>query len=336
MRYCPNCGKSNPDQSPRCEFCGADFSQFSNSPAAEKENGTIVNFLDRANQLEKAKFTLEQLCAGIEEKISQLGIPLTIRSPKTTEMTKIWSLIVKGIFWLVIPVSAIVILISNMSFPAFFKAVLRNDPHTIMGDVFLAVLLFSGISCFCKAAKAGADNGKARREYMQKVNDDNRRGAAEKDCVRELRAQEEIISDRYNKLEDQLQQLYGLNVIYGKYCNFSAAATMLEYFESGRCSGLKGPYGAYNLYEAELGRGIIIAKLDQVIDNLQSIQENQYVLYGAITEASGICERIEGQNESLIEESKSISSNSDLKVFFGQIDTLNNDTAAFVGQFQSL
>lgn len=76
-----------------------------------------------------------------------------------------------------------------------------------------------------------------------------------------------------------LEKLYNTNVIYPKYRNLVAVCTIFEYLDSGRCSMLEGPNGAYNLYESELRQNLIISKLDEVIDNMNIIQQNQYQLY---------------------------------------------------------
>ena len=53
-------------------------------------------------------------------------------------------------------------------------------------------------------------------------------------------------------LRETLNELYIKNVLHPNYQNWVAAATIYEYLDVGRCYELKGPYGAYNLYEKEL------------------------------------------------------------------------------------
>ena len=81
------------------------------------------------------------------------------------------------------------------------------------------------------------------------------------------------------KLEKSLKQLYDVNIIYPKYRNLIAIATIYEYFASGRCTELEGPNGAYNLYENELRANIIIGSLGQIISDLQQIKNGQFALY---------------------------------------------------------
>ena len=84
------------------------------------------------------------------------------------------------------------------------------------------------------------------------------------------------------KLQTSLNNLYDKNVIYGKYRNFVAVATLYEYIDSGRCSELEGANGAYNLFESEIRADRIIASLNTVVNNLEDIKNNQYTLYKSI------------------------------------------------------
>lgn len=92
--------------------------------------------------------------------------------------------------------------------------------------------------------------------------------------------------------DDIKKQLYSYNIIYPKYQNFAAISQICEYFESGRCSELEGPSGAYNLYESELRQNIIIDKLDTIISQLDRIERNQYKIYDAICESNRILDDI--------------------------------------------
>lgn len=103
---------------------------------------------------------------------------------------------------------------------------------------------------------------------------------------RELRqwnnSKEEISSFLHKSLaesENLLQRFYTQNVIYPKYQTLPALTRIYEYFITGRCEELTGPHGAYNLYEDELRKDTIISQLNIVIENLEQIKQNQYLLY---------------------------------------------------------
>lgn len=89
----------------------------------------------------------------------------------------------------------------------------------------------------------------------------------------------EYLTEQKAKTEQILEKLYNKELIYPKYCNLSALTSICEYFITGRCNELSGPYGAYNLYEDELRKDIIISKLDDILNDLDAIRNNQYMLY---------------------------------------------------------
>lgn len=76
-----------------------------------------------------------------------------------------------------------------------------------------------------------------------------------------------------------LEKFYSSDVIYPKYRTLPALTSIYEYFMTGRCTELTGPHGAYNLYEDELRKDTVISQLNTVIENLEQIRYNQYMLY---------------------------------------------------------
>lgn len=66
------------------------------------------------------------------------------------------------------------------------------------------------------------------------------------------------------KAEDSLKSLYEQNTLHSKYQHWVAAATIYEYLDVGRCYELKGPDGAYNLYEKELFEKKILSSLNAI------------------------------------------------------------------------
>ena len=85
------------------------------------------------------------------------------------------------------------------------------------------------------------------------------------------------LGEEYIQIEKNLEQLYGLNIIFPKYRNMMAICSLYEYISSGRCDTLEGQAGAYNLYEMELRQNVIIGQLEKVISQLESIKNNQYI-----------------------------------------------------------
>ena len=81
------------------------------------------------------------------------------------------------------------------------------------------------------------------------------------------------------KLYKTRSEMYGLDIVFGKYRNLVALSTFYEYLLSGRCDSLEGAHGAYNLYEAEIRADLIISQLSDVVECLEDIAETQYTVY---------------------------------------------------------
>ena len=103
--------------------------------------------------------------------------------------------------------------------------------------------------------------------------------------AREDEAAKEIMSN-IEATKKVLDELYALDVVFPKYRTLVALCSMYEYFMTGRVSQLKGPDGAYNLYESELRQNMIISQLDNISSKLDSIQTNQYTLYAELKKAN--------------------------------------------------
>lgn len=134
----------------------------------------------------------------------------------------------------------------------------------------------------------------------------------EKEC------QESVIPN-INQTEAILNKVYSANIIHPKYRNFVAVSQIYEYFETGRCSELEGPNGAYNLYENELRLNTIIDKLDIIISQLATLNATMGMVVSAInysnsmlSDISSSLGRIEANTALTAYNSQCIAFNTDL------------------------
>ncbi len=98
----------------------------------------------------------------------------------------------------------------------------------------------------------------------QKLNEFNTTSA---DALAKMEADIISLEKFYVLTKTKLQNLYAQNVLHPNYQNWVAAATIYEYLDVGRCYELKGPDGAYNMYEKEL-----MAK--KILDSLSAINSS--------------------------------------------------------------
>lgn len=84
-------------------------------------------------------------------------------------------------------------------------------------------------------------------------------------------------------LKESLAKLYAQNIVHPKYQNWVAVATFYEYIDIGRCYELKGPHGAYNLYEQELIANKIVGSLGAINSNTSGIASSQLYIRGQLS-----------------------------------------------------
>ena len=233
------------------------------------DKNSLKNYLKRALELEKNKMQLEQT-------LSKINIRYT---PKITELdnTKILKGDNGGAGCLGIIIGVVVGLIWSW-----------NDEEVSIGLTkwIVCAAIGWGIPWFISNSinnnkmKQKKSELAQKNELIKKGNERNTLSANKKN---------KIISSSVSKLKSalantqtELDNLYSSNVIYPKYRNLIAVASMYEYIDSGRCNDLEGADGAYNIYELEVRLDRIITRLDVIISNLEQIKANQYYLYTAI------------------------------------------------------
>lgn len=88
------------------------------------------------------------------------------------------------------------------------------------------------------------------------------------------------------KAKKTLNDIYAMGILPQKYRSLNAATTLYEYLETTRCKTIEGHGGIYDTYEYDLKLGLIINKLDDIINHLDRIEQNQYMLYNELRTAN--------------------------------------------------
>ena len=110
-----------------------------------------------------------------------------------------------------------------------------------------------------------------------------------------------VLISKKQQSEEVLLNLYDSNIVYPTYRKLPLLCTLYEYLASGRADTLEGTDGAYNMLELEIRLDKIITKLDDIIENLNVIQNNQYVLYNTFVEANNKTNALIAQMQELSE-----------------------------------
>ena len=123
-----------------------------------------------------------------------------------------------------------------------------------------------------KQMKASADeeNRQAQENYSNKMQKYNQAIVVENAVFSEL---DKVISEKKqirDSLFSELQQLYGMNIIYPTFRNMVAVNQIREYLSMGVCDALEGPDGAYAQYLQDVRTNRICDSITDLKQNLMS------------------------------------------------------------------
>lgn len=133
--------------------------------------------------------------------------------------------------------------------------------------------------------------------YEKKYNADLKKKRAE------YTPQFEYVENEYKtlvvpKLENTrllLEEMYAMDILHPEYRNFVATTQLYEYIRDGRCTGLEGIEGAYNLYEEELRQNIITTDLDLSIYQLEKLSGTMHSMVSALKYQESLIDKIKEQ-----------------------------------------
>jgi hypothetical protein len=195
-----------------------------------------------------------------------------------------------------------------------------------------------------KAAKEKAESELRNAEQSVKDNRDRIQQAREaidrKIELKKQEAEEDIWDKDVRETEALLKQCiharvqYQMsNIIFPKYQDLVAYSTFYEYFETGRCNSLSGPDGAYNLYESEIRQNTIISQLSTVIDSLEAIKNNQYMVYTQLTKMNESLDRLNSSMDRALDTLETTLSNIDQNVNsineYAKVSAQNSEVIAY-------
>lgn len=240
------------------------------------ETKDLEEYLRIVVDLEKNIYMQEQLIKNLRQKISSLGIPKQFIEPVLPSAPKKY-------FWA--PIGFLI---------SFFIAI-----EALSTIVFALSIFFFFASAFWigsfeerityKKALKAYEYDSERYQAMQ--SQDQERLFFENMQKEMLLSTLQQLEERNKATKQTLADVYSLDIIYSKYRTFPQVCSLYEYIHSGRCTTLKeawgfGSGGAYNLLEQEALQKTIILQLNLVLQQLNVIQTNQYMLYSAIQEGN--------------------------------------------------
>ena len=129
--------------------------------------------------------------------------------------------------------------------------------------------------------------------------------------------------------QEALQQIYSVDVIYPKYHNLPALTSIYEYLLTGRCEELTGAHGAYNLYEDEVRKDKVISQLNSVIENLEDIKQQQYMLYEQVKGIQQNTRRIAAELQTIAGYTYYMAALTELNTYYAGVAARNAQALAY-------
>lgn len=129
------------------------------------------------------------------------------------------------------------------------------------------------------------ESAEQEREFQVRSIEQTKKG---KVVLAQIQKDKPKLRQVYDECEQNLKELYDLNIVHPDYRYLEACGMFLQYLETGRTHYLQqrgGDAGAYNLYENDLKFNVIKKQLDQVL-------QNQQILYGVLTEINSSIENL--------------------------------------------
>ncbi len=247
----------------------------------------LKEYLETVLDFEKNIYMQEKLKEDLKLKINNLGFQTPRQKPVLRKSEKLSD----GFFFGIIAVF----------FGALITPFLTIFVFAIALGVILIILDIIGTKHDNAIIKA--ENDKKIMQYESLVHQDYLQ--TEKEMI-EKESLECIIREINNNIgiaKSRLKKLYEYNVVFPKYRNLPMIASLYEYVASGRCTELEGHEGGYNILENEMRLDRIIVKMDVVISQLNTIIQNQFTLYTAISESNNLLQKLV---DSSLEAAKSI------------------------------
>lgn len=261
------------------------------------ERNQLLEYLKHAIDLETAILTQKRIITEYEEssskrkpELKEKALPDYPRRERVIQEDNTTTNIIWSVFTIVMGIVGLYLFFSGIEF--------SDGLMILIGGLIIFGCLWFFANIISETISSGKEATKKEEEYSKKYEKELAEFKKERAEVEEYNKNtkkeyqnnltdwnasdtqaREYLGSSLAETEDTLKTLYALDVIYPKYRNLPALTSIYEYLITGRCEELAGAHGAYNLYEDEVRKDTVISQLNTVIENLEQIKQNQYMLY---------------------------------------------------------
>lgn len=243
----------------------------------------LRKYVNTIKKLEIQRTFLENTINKMQYDIEHLAIPKDIKKPVRTVQNESSGCSL-GMCVFILVVGCIVAAIADTILGRAISGI-----STIIIFVSIIICIISFFKYIFDKNKRETKNEQDFAEryinYTQQLEIDKIKVAKERNIIKCYKDQIKYLISSYDDTCDILKRMYSYGHIYEKYQYDLVAICMFsEYLDSEMCYTLTGHEGAYNLYEEEKFRQLILYKLDEIIKKLDELSENQHYIYQALKE----------------------------------------------------
>lgn len=282
----------------------------------------IQKYLEILLDIQKERYVQNQLMDGLIKTRNSLGIPKKIQPPVQEQVRGDYGgnmILVGVISGLIIGIVSVIIFTNmawdNMGIFAIVMGIFAGFIFGIGGGFLFGVLIGPAFAAGEKSREQSKANKQFNynvQQYNIYINNDSQRVNYELQVRRKMDHEINLLNAQMRKSADFEKKLYEAGILDDKYhYNIVATASFYQYFKSHMTYSLgfdrsTGDIGAYRIYENEIRQNLIINKLDIVIQKLDEIISNQYVLFNCLNDAN---KKLDKLGRDIINASRDINSN---------------------------
>lgn len=222
----------------------------------------------------------------------------------------------------------IIVLFTMFLLPAIYAYAKTVLPVSILNNLWA---YFVSHKTALKSYDEDLDN------YYRAVQADEERVERELAMRQQIQNQIGQVQFQQKKTCTALEALYDLEIIHPKYRhNMVAIASFYDYFDTGICTTLTGPHGAYSRYEEDLRFQRIYSRLDVIISKLDELIETQRTIARLLEQANDTLSHISHTNNRMMQKMSRIEENSDLTAYNTQCAARSSRTLENIAVYQLL
>lgn len=182
--------------------------------------------------------------------------------------------------------------------------------------LFILILVFISVKKTKKAKKKHEANIQLMNHKLQNSKSEKLKNEA---LLNNYNFQLSQAKKVHMQIQSNLNKLYSEGILPARYQNFVAVATMYQWLRDGRCTQIYGHGGLFDTYEYDLRLGQIVGKLDEISRKLDTVIENQDVLYNEVRRGNEIAEKtyqsvcsIENNTDQIVKNTNQIKTNTNI------------------------